>query len=89
MTVSSHSLAPTELTWEVRDAGDLLLASGRTPLGERFAYRFEVTGTYVVTVRGVDTPTDLTTTDTIEVVVSLPGLPDASAVDAFRKGAVA
>jgi hypothetical protein len=84
-----RDLAPTELTWEVRDAQGLLIASGNTPLGERFAYRFEVPGTYTVSVRGVDTPTELATSDTIEVVVSPPGLPDASAVDAFRKGSTA
>ncbi|MFB6191791.1 MAG: dockerin type I domain-containing protein [Haloarculaceae archaeon] len=55
-----------------------------TDAGRRFTHRFRTPGTYVVDVEVVDPETELAATDSIDVLVGPPPLPDADAVAALE-----
>ncbi|WP_254831423.1 DUF6517 family protein [Haloglomus salinum] len=73
-----RSLPVSAVSWQATDENGRTVARQS---GTPFTHRFARPGTYEVTVTGTDPDTGLSDTDTIQVVVSAPPLPDAGQVD--------
>lgn len=77
-----RSLPDSAVSWQVTDEdGRTVARQSGTP----FTHRFVRPGTYEVAVTGTDSDTGRSDSDTIQVVVSAPPLPDADQVAAFNE----